>query len=446
MIAAIIPTLFHPPTLAPLLDVLRADDVDVILIDTTGRELDIYRWWNEGVAEARARGATKIAVLNDDIAMAPGTLPLLAFLLDEHPEYGVVSPATTGKAKNGVGKLISTRGLWKGASHPGMAGYAFMFRADLDIPFDERYRWYAGDDQFEEDVRAAGLLVGVYTGLQVQHLDNYSGAQRADELKPLANADRRRWKERNDPVRDDLEKAYLSYRSPKGKMTAPSIPPVIHRIAIGTPPADARRFWAQFEALHPDWTLISHDSPFDPKDWPLTSWTWPFIEYPAQQADYMRLEVLWREGGIYVDWDMEPYRPLDPFLPLKGFAAYDSPSAKTRPEWIGTGVLGFRPHHPAVKEMLDIALERFVEKPDDIMWAGPLAATAALEGRNDVLLLPFGSFYSGEWSERQSMDDLQYFGDGWAYAHHRMHASWSGIQQPPRRARSPRWTPKETQL
>lgn len=41
---------------------------------------------------------------------------------------------------------------------------------------------------------------------------------------------------------------------------------------------------------------------------------------PAQKADIMRLEILHRHGGIYIDADTEVLRPFDPLLDAEAFA------------------------------------------------------------------------------------------------------------------------------
>jgi hypothetical protein len=49
MIAAVIPTRFHPPALSELLRVLIADGVEPIVLRSEAFEHRIYRMWNVGV-------------------------------------------------------------------------------------------------------------------------------------------------------------------------------------------------------------------------------------------------------------------------------------------------------------------------------------------------------------------------------------------------------------
>jgi hypothetical protein len=207
------------------------------------------------------------------------------------------------------------------------------------------------------------------------------------------------------------------------------IPKVIHRIAIGPIPEDAERFWKGVRLLHPGWELKTWTS-LDPADWPQVGSALKDCAAPAQQADLMRLEVLEREGGIYLDWDMELYRPLDVFLPLDGFAACDAMSGgPTQKTWIGTGILGFRPHHPAIQANLALSLRR-LRAGRPIMQVGPFATTEIMRDRDDVLLLPRLTFYGWDHRDREAIKDGALSDKPWAYGLHRMHGSWA---RPPRK-------------
>lgn len=192
MIAAVIPTRYHPPELDELLRVLAADDVRVYVLQSETYGHRIYAMWNAGVAMARDDGATEIAVLNDDVALRPRTLPLMAAALRADHKLGIVYPdvAACWCRTSPAPAVATTTGTW-GAG--GMTGFAFMFRSDLGIPFDESYGWWYGDDAFEESVRAAGWSVGRLVGVPVRHTPNGSASRRWTELAPIIDADRRRW-------------------------------------------------------------------------------------------------------------------------------------------------------------------------------------------------------------------------------------------------------------
>ena len=66
-------------------------------------------------------------------------------------------------------------------------------------------------------------------------------------------------------------------------------------------------------------------------------------------SDYVRLWALEREGGIYLDTDVELLQPLDNLLHLKAFAGFES--SKHLP--LGTCLLATEPHGMWVSEMLE---------------------------------------------------------------------------------------------
>lgn len=194
MIAAVIPTRYQPPELAALLNVLAADHVEPIVLDSMLHAHRIYRMWNYGVEIARGRGATEIAVLNDDVTLLPHSLPLMATALRAGPEVAVVYPdenASFAAPLPVTPALEATQGTW-GAG--GMTGFAFMFRAELPLPpFDEGFGWWYGDDAWEAAVRGLGYSVCRVVGVPVRHMPNGSAARDWDRLAPIVERDRARW-------------------------------------------------------------------------------------------------------------------------------------------------------------------------------------------------------------------------------------------------------------
>jgi hypothetical protein len=197
---------------------------------------------------------------------------------------------------------------------------------------------------------------------------------------------------------------------------AGSIPRILHRVVPEQPNAVADGWWARFEELHPDWTLMTHRDPLDPAAWPLTSGAWASCSSGAQLADLVRLEALLRWGGIYMDQDMEPVRPLDPLLELGCFAAWEDERS------VPNAVMGAAPDHPAVRACLELALSRV---PGETWAAGPGVLTELLPGRRDVLLLPPGSFYPVHYADPGRDMKFKYLvPDPWTFAVHHYWGSW----------------------
>jgi len=114
-------------------------------------------------------------------------------------------------------------------------------------------------------------------------------------------------------------------------------------------------------------------------------------------------------------------RPLDPLLNSRAFAAWEDERV------VPDAVLGAEPRHPAFKVM--IAKARLaIENGADAWASGPGVTTNTLPGRDDVLLLPPGSFYPVHYKEKNRLgtrNDLP-----WVFLEHKWHHSWSAKQVP----------------
>lgn len=193
------------------------------------------------------------------------------------------------------------------------------------------------------------------------------------------------------------------------------IPKILHRVVPADIGREARKFWHHAEELHPGWRLLTHQDPLDPADWPLTADHWAECTSGAQFAGLIRLEALLRWGGIYIDQDVEPYRPFDPLLWLDAFAAWED--RQTVPD----AVLGATPGHPGMRHCLDLALERLDKGP----WeSGPGVTTEVLPGRADVLVLPPGSFFPYHYTEKDRRHEDHKVMQPWAFAAHHWDGSW----------------------
>lgn len=107
-----------------------------------------------------------------------------------------------------------------------------------------------------------------------------------------------------------------------------------------------------WKAYCPDYEIIRWDeSTFDVQSNRYTSEAyaakkWAFI------TDYVRLYALYHQGGIYLDTDVELYRPIDRFLSEEAFTGFETNDSPV------TAIMGSRPHHPLFKELLDYYQDR----------------------------------------------------------------------------------------
>lgn len=65
-------------------------------------------------------------------------------------------------------------------------------------------------------------------------------------------------------------------------------------------------------------------------------------------SDYVRLFALFSEGGIYMDTDVEVFKPYDDILNLSGFIGFEG----TKYRHIGTGTIASEPEGEWVKEQI----------------------------------------------------------------------------------------------
>lgn len=193
------------------------------------------------------------------------------------------------------------------------------------------------------------------------------------------------------------------------------IPKRIVRTVPENTTAEVEQFWQAARDLHPEWELCTYRDPLDTDDFPLTSPYWRRCSKPAQYAGLVRLEAIYQHGGIYIDSDLEPYRPFHPLLPLACFATWED--AQTVPDF----VFGAEAGHPAIRCLIDAALDCLEQGP----WAsGPGVFTRLLPGRSDVLLLPPGSFAPYHYSQLELRYENHRDAHPYAFGAHHWAGSW----------------------
>jgi len=79
----------------------------------------------------------------------------------------------------------------------------------------------------------------------------------------------------------------------------------------------------------------------------------------AFASDVARLYALYEEGGIYMDTDVEVYKPLDEFLTEEGFTGFEDINYPV------CATMGAEKGNPIIKLMLDVYENRdFITYPD----------------------------------------------------------------------------------
>jgi mannosyltransferase OCH1-like enzyme len=175
------------------------------------------------------------------------------------------------------------------------------------------------------------------------------------------------------------------------------IPKHFHRIWVGprAMPSSSYDFWNGIRELHPDWKLTTWTDPVRPSDFELGR-LFDSCQHPAQLADLMRIEILWRHGGVYVDIDCEVIKPFDPLLCHSLFIG----------EYKGelqNAVLGSVPQHKGLRAVMNSLLEYDVLPIGPINEStGPVLLTRILASRDDVTVLPKETFFPWVWEEERN--------------------------------------------
>jgi Glycosyltransferase sugar-binding region containing DXD motif len=197
------------------------------------------------------------------------------------------------------------------------------------------------------------------------------------------------------------------------------IPRRLIRTVPESPSPEQDRMWEIATKLHPDWEHVDLRDPVDRSRFPVTRHLWDRCDSGAQLADLIRAEELSHRGGVYIDSDVECYRSFDPLLGLDGFAGYEDA------DHVCTAVLGFTAGHPAVKALMDVGMERHHQGT----WAAAIGVVSEIwPGRDDMLLLPPGSFFpyhyqqkwTGDVPSREQIRDT----NPWAFCAHHWDGSW----------------------
>ena len=196
---------------------------------------------------------------------------------------------------------------------------------------------------------------------------------------------------------------------------------VIHRIWLGpVEPPDFVGFGERWAELHQGWRVITW------RDWSVPSLVnqtlFDDASGPAHRADILRLELLRRYGGVYVDTDMEPLRPLDELL------AHDQCAfGREDDRWVGTGIVAATRGHPFIEHLCRAMTDRKAAMrsapPNESL--GPKWITYELgrgaPGSETVTVYPPQVFYPYHFTELHRRNER--FDD--AYAVHHWAHSWT---------------------
>lgn len=224
------------------------------------------------------------------------------------------------------------------------------------------------------------------------------------------------------------------------------IPKVAHFIWVGPHPfpQTSVEYVNSWITKHPDWTFkfwTDRRRPLPNKkmelkfisDFEFSDLQYQFEETDnfAEKSDLLRYEILYKEGGVYIDHDVECAKPHTPFhYTYDLYCGLEPPHAPILSSSISVNnnLIGVRPGHPVLKRAIELVKERWVEM--GIAYPGTDKDSVVYR----VAQRSFASFDDavhekvGEGSNRDIVFPAAYFnridGDFSLYAHHYYDSTW----------------------
>jgi hypothetical protein len=192
----------HPDLLSKLIANSQLPPEQIVIIQTRlGVELpadvvvikdfdppNIQRWWKTGIQESASRGASIVAVLNDDISIPVGSLQILAKEL-ESSGATIASPSRPPKQDRVYRRQLVPY-------EPRLWGCYWLLDVSSGLLPDTDYSWWFGDNDL--DIRARRDYAGVLNfDVPYEHYFPGEGTGRSPELQKLVEQDTRRFQEQN---------------------------------------------------------------------------------------------------------------------------------------------------------------------------------------------------------------------------------------------------------
>ena len=185
------------------------------------------------------------------------------------------------------------------------------------------------------------------------------------------------------------------------------------------------------------WDCVTIQDPIDPVLFPLLGRYHRYATSGAQLAGMVRLETVWRYGGVYVDADMEPLRAIDELRRHPLFICTEDGVHLT------DAMFGAEKNHPGLlatiehvarlyEDWLSACAVPFPEDdspppdPPGAQATGPLATTHCLSRRPDVTVLAQRMFFPYTYLEPERAGEDFARTSPESYAVHRWSHSWAG--------------------
>ena len=184
---------------------------------------------------------------------------------------------------------------------------------------------------------------------------------------------------------------------------------IIHRYWSGPRPMPQQyvEYGRKWEELNPGWEVFDHGEEII-QLWgdlaPIFNHLYErdggndSIELHVQVADVVGYALVREFGGVYVNCDMEPVRPMEARLPEGPWASYENHSDF---RIVNAAIGAPRPHDPFWEELLAGLPERYFSRPYDemVMSTGPGYLTDFAVGHPELHVFSKNVFNSTHWGE-----------------------------------------------
>lgn len=173
-----------------------------------------------------------------------------------------------------------------------------------------------------------------------------------------------------------------------------TIPHTLHFVTGDRPSQLVQDRIGKISSLHPNWT-VHHWTDSAPPEGGRLSVYYGKANSGAELADLMRIDAIWKYGGIYIDSDFVIERPLDPIADNHQFFI-----ASEDGDFPTNALFGAVAGHAALDALIDTLLKH---EPDWTQPAnkatGPHFFKRICQWRSDVDVLPRETFYPYGWAD-----------------------------------------------
>jgi len=177
----------------------------------------------------------------------------------------------------------------------------------------------------------------------------------------------------------------------------PQIPRVFHQIWLGgeSLPEEFHSYRESWRREHPGWELQLWTEENLPEGL-RSPVVYDRTRRPVERADVLRLELLWRFGGVYLDIDMECLRPIDALA-----EGLDFFGTEIKPGRVTNTVIGAAPEHPVLARALAGLKPHAPGARFDKRLSGPIFLDSVVRQYPDMRTYPRQYFYPATAEERE---------------------------------------------